>query len=82
MHKAINKMLELGKVTVENEMDFSDALSELPDKLTLEEAEAVLNIFDKDDDDDHSAFAWVWLDLIERVEGIKDSKILQNSKAY
>jgi hypothetical protein len=81
MHDAVTKMLKLGKVSVEKELDFADALSELPDKLTLEEAEALLSIFEVDDDD-HSAFAWMWLEFMKQVEGLNNSKVLRSSKAY
>ncbi len=68
MHSAVIKMLELGKINFENNFEFAQLFSELPDKLTLEEAEALVNIFEEDDDDDYSALAWVFIFLFQKAE--------------
>jgi hypothetical protein len=82
MYSAVVKIMKVGKIHTENELDFNDAFAELPDKLTFEEAEIFLNIFEENDDDDHSAIVWVWLELMKQVEGIKDLEVLHNSKVF
>jgi hypothetical protein len=82
MHPAVIKMLDLGKINVDNQNDFCDLFSELPTQLTLEEAEALTSIFADDDDDDYSAFVWDMILLIEKTDGIKDSVVVRDSKAY
>jgi hypothetical protein len=78
MHKAINKMLELGKINPENQKDFVDLFSELPNELRFEEAESLLGIFNDDDYDDYGAFGWNLILLLEKTKGIE--KIKSSSK--
>ena len=58
MHDSVLKMISLGKINHSNQDEFIDLLYELPDPLSLEEAESLFKIFDDDDDDDHYAFTY------------------------
>jgi hypothetical protein len=82
MHSAVVKMLKLGKISPENYFHFGELYDELPDKLTLEEAEALVNVFADDADDDYGALAWDFIRLFQRTDEIKNSTVFRNSNAY
>jgi hypothetical protein len=82
MHNAVIKMSKLEKINFENSFEFAQLFDELPSKLTLEEAEALVAIFDDNDGDDYGALAWDFIMLFQKTDGIKNSVVFQNCNAY
>ena len=82
MHVTVQRMLQLGKINLANQHEFIELLNELPEALTLEEAENLFGIFSEEDYNDYCAFAWDLLFRLEKVRGIRKSMKLKKSKTY
>ena len=82
MHVTVQKMIQLGKIDLANQHKFIELLGELPETLTSSEAEHLFGIFSEEDYNDYSAFAWDLLFRLEKVQEIRESTELKESKTY